>query len=65
MQIHSVRLPGYVISLEAIFGRESEKLILRHEAGSSAVPYVQGALLAIRKAGTFTGLKRGLDQVME
>lgn len=65
MQVHSVRLPGYVISLEAIFGMESEKLILRHEAGSSAVPYVQGALMAIRRVGSFTGLKRGLDQVME
>jgi 4-hydroxy-tetrahydrodipicolinate reductase len=65
MQVHSVRLPGYVISLEAIFGMESEKLILRHEAGSSAVPYVEGALLAIRKVGSFKGMKRGLDQVMD
>jgi 4-hydroxy-tetrahydrodipicolinate reductase len=44
---------------------ESEKLILRHEAGSSAVPYVEGALLAIRKVGSFKGMKRGLDQVMD
>lgn len=65
MQVHSVRLPGYVISLECIFGAESEKLIIRHEAGTSALPYVQGALLAIRKVNTFKGLRRGLDKVMD
>ncbi|OGO66177.1 MAG: 4-hydroxy-tetrahydrodipicolinate reductase [Chloroflexi bacterium RBG_19FT_COMBO_50_10] len=64
-QIHSVRLPGYVISLEAIFGMPDQKLILRHESGSSAVPYVNGALLAIRKVGKLVGVHRGLDSVMD
>ncbi len=64
-QVHSVRLPGYVISLDAIFGMPDEKLILRHESGSSAEPYVNGALLAIRKVGNLMGLHRGLDSVMD
>lgn len=64
-QVHSVRLPGYVISLDAIFGMPDQKLILRHEAGTSAVPYVEGALLAIRKVSSLVGLHRGLDSVME
>jgi 4-hydroxy-tetrahydrodipicolinate reductase len=64
-QVHSVRLPGYVISLDAIFGMPDQKLILRHESGSSAEPYVDGALLAIRKVGTLVGLQRGLDSVMD
>lgn len=64
-QVHSVRLPGYVISLDAIFGMPDQKLILRHEAGSSAEPYVNGALLAIRKVSQLVGLHRGLDSVME
>jgi 4-hydroxy-tetrahydrodipicolinate reductase len=64
-QVHSVRLPGYVISLDAIFGLPDQKLILRHESGNSAVPYVGGALLAIRKVGGLVGLHRGLDSVME
>jgi 4-hydroxy-tetrahydrodipicolinate reductase len=64
-QIHSVRLPGYIISLDAIFGMPDQKLILRHEAGSSAEPYVSGALLAIRKVGTLVGVHRGLDSVMD
>jgi 4-hydroxy-tetrahydrodipicolinate reductase len=64
-QVHSVRLPGYVISLDAIFGMPDQKLILRHESGSSATPYVNGALLAIRKVGNLMGLHRGLDSVMD
>jgi 4-hydroxy-tetrahydrodipicolinate reductase len=65
MQVHSVRLPGFVISLEAIFGLEDEKLTIKHDAGNSAKPYVGGALLAIRNVNTFTGLRRGLDSVMD
>jgi len=65
VQVHSVRLPGHVISIETIFGLKDEKLIIRHDSGASAEPYVQGALLAIEKVRTFKGLKRGLDTVME
>ena len=64
-QVHSVSLPGYVISVDAIFGMPDQKLILRHESGTSAEPYVNGALLAIRKVGTLVGIHRGLDRVME
>jgi 4-hydroxy-tetrahydrodipicolinate reductase len=64
-QVHSVRLPGYVISLDAIFGMPGQTLVLRHESGTSAEPYVDGALLAIRKVGWLIGLHRGLDRVME
>lgn len=64
-QVHSLRLPGYTLAVEAIFGLGEEKLIIRHEAGSSAEPYVKGTLLAIRQVSSFVGLKRGLDSVME
>jgi 4-hydroxy-tetrahydrodipicolinate reductase len=64
-QVHSVRLPGYVISIDAIFGMPDQKLILHHESGSSAEPYVNGALLAIREVGKLVGVHRGLDSVME
>lgn len=63
-QVHSIRLPGYVISIDAIFGMPGQKLVLRHEAGSSAEPYVGGALLAIREVGRLVGVHRGLDSVM-
>jgi 4-hydroxy-tetrahydrodipicolinate reductase len=64
-QVHSVRLPGYTISIDAIFGMPDQKLILRHESGTSAEPYVNGALLAIREVGKLVGLHRGLDSVMK
>ena len=64
-QVHSIRLPGYTISAEIIFGLPGQQLILRHDSGSSAQPYVDGALIAIRKVDSFTGLRRGLDSVLE
>lgn len=64
-QVHSVRLPGYVISAEIIFGMPDQKLAIRHDSGSSARPYVDGALLAIRKVSTLVGVHRGLDTVLD
>ena len=64
-QIHSLRLPGYVISVEAIFGATDERLTIRHDAGSGAAPYIQGTLLAIREVRNHVGLVRGLDKIME
>ncbi|MEP6921039.1 MAG: 4-hydroxy-tetrahydrodipicolinate reductase [bacterium] len=64
-QIHSLRLPGYVISVEAIFGAKDERLSIRHDAGSGAEPYIQGSLLAIREVKNNVGLIRGLDRIMK
>ncbi|HEU0296654.1 MAG TPA: 4-hydroxy-tetrahydrodipicolinate reductase [Anaerolineales bacterium] len=64
-QVHSVRLPGYTISAEVIFGMPDQKLTIRHDSGTSAQPYMDGALLAIRKVNTFVGLRRGLDSILD
>lgn len=64
-QVHSLRLPGYVISAEVIFGMPDQRLTIRHDSGGSARPYVDGALLAIRKVGTLVGVHRGLDKVLD
>jgi 4-hydroxy-tetrahydrodipicolinate reductase len=64
-QIHSVRLPSYVISVEAIFGARDERLTIRHDAGSGAEPYIQGTLLAIREVRNHVGLVRGLDKILK
>src|SRR5262245_33771747 len=63
--VHSIRLPGFVIGTEVIFGMPDQRLSLRHDAGSSARPYVDGALLAIRRVSTLVGLHRGLDSVLD
>jgi 4-hydroxy-tetrahydrodipicolinate reductase len=61
--VHSIRLPGYVIGAEVIFGRPGERLSIRYDAGESAEPYVEGTLLAIRRVSEATGLRRGLDRL--
>jgi 4-hydroxy-tetrahydrodipicolinate reductase len=65
VQVHSVRMPSFVLSCEAIFGAPDERLVIRHDAGSSAAPYVGGTLLAARKVSGFVGVRRGLDHVMD
>ena len=63
-QVHSVRLPGFIIAFETIFGLPDERLTIRHDAGSGAEPYAVGTLLAIKKVMGTTGLIRGLDQLL-
>lgn len=65
VQVHSVHLPSYVLACEAIFGAPDERLTIRHDAGSSAMPYVAGTLLAIRRVGEQVGLRRGLDALID
>ncbi len=63
-QVHSVRLPGYVIAFETLFGLPDERLTIRHDAGSGAEPYIAGTLLATRRVMEITGLVRGLDTLL-
>ena len=65
VQVHALRLPSYILSCEALFGLPDERLTIRHDAGSSAAPYVAGTLLAIRRVGGIKGLVRGLDALIE
>jgi 4-hydroxy-tetrahydrodipicolinate reductase len=64
VRVHALRLPSFVLSVEAVFGANNERLVIRHDAGSSAVPYVAGTLLAIRHVGEQPGLRRGLETLM-
>jgi 4-hydroxy-tetrahydrodipicolinate reductase len=63
-QVHSVRLPSFTVSTEAVFAAEGERLSIRHDAGESPAPYVAGTLLAIRTVAGRVGLTRGLDQLL-
>jgi 4-hydroxy-tetrahydrodipicolinate reductase len=64
-QVHSMRMAGFVISAEVIFGMPDQKLTIRHDSGNTARPYVVGALLAIRKVSTPVGVHRGLEAVLD
>jgi 4-hydroxy-tetrahydrodipicolinate reductase len=63
-QVHSIRLPSFVVSTEVVFGLPDERLSIRHDAGDSPEPYVAGTLLAVRRAPSLVGLTRGLDTLL-
>jgi 4-hydroxy-tetrahydrodipicolinate reductase len=63
-QVHSVRLPSFVVSTEVVFGMADERLTIRHDAGGSPEPYVAGTLLAVRKVRGRVGLTRGVDTLL-
>ena len=64
-QVHSIRLPSFVVSTEVVFAADGERLSLRHDAGETPAPYVAGTLLAIRAVVGRTGLTRGLDRLLD
>jgi 4-hydroxy-tetrahydrodipicolinate reductase len=63
-QVHSVRLPSFVVSTEVVFGLPDERLTIRHDAGGTPEPYVAGTLLAARRVPELVGLTRGLDTLL-
>jgi 4-hydroxy-tetrahydrodipicolinate reductase len=63
-QVHSVRLPSFVVSTEVVFGLTDERLTIRHDAGSTPDPYVAGTLIAVRAVPGLVGLVRGLDTLL-
>jgi 4-hydroxy-tetrahydrodipicolinate reductase len=64
-QVHSVRLPSFVVSTEVVFAAPGERLSIRHDAGDSPGPYVAGTLLAIRSVIGRIGVTRGLDRLLD
>jgi len=64
-QIHSLRLPSFVVSTEVVFAAPGERLSIRHDAGETPAPYVAGTLLAVRSVVGRTGLTRGLDRILD
>ena len=63
-RVHSLRLPGYALSTDIVLATPHERLVIRHEAGASAEPYIAGTLLAIRRVPEVTGVLRGLDTLL-
>ena len=63
-QVHSVRLPSFIVSTEVVFAAPGERISIRHDAGETPDPYVAGTLLAVRAVGERVGLTRGLDSLL-
>ena len=64
VQIHSVRLPSFVVTTEVVFGGPGEQLVMRHDPGLTPAPYVAGTLLAVRNVADVSGVRRGLDWLL-
>jgi len=65
VRVHALRLPSFVLAVESVFGAPDERLTIRHDAGSSAAPYVAGTLLAARRVQEWVGVRRGLDTLLD
>jgi len=65
VQVHSLRLPSFVVSTEIVFAATGERLSIRHDADQTPAPYVAGTLLAIRAVPGRVGLTRGLDRLLD
>ena len=57
--------PSFVVSTEAVFAAQGERLSIRHDAGETPTPYVAGTLLAIRAIPGRVGLTQGLDRLLD
>jgi 4-hydroxy-tetrahydrodipicolinate reductase len=60
-QVHSVRLPSYLATVEVILAATDDRIVLRYEPSGSPQPYIDGTLMAVRGVRSRVGLTRGLD----
>lgn len=63
IQIHSVRMPGYMASQEVIFGSQGETLKIRHDSIDRKC-YMSGVLLAIRYIFKNNNFIYGLENIL-
>jgi 4-hydroxy-tetrahydrodipicolinate reductase len=63
-QVHSVRLPGYELATELVFGLPHERLVLRQESSHHPEQFVAGTLLAAHKVPAITGVTRDLAALL-
>ena len=63
IQIHSVRMPGYVASQEVIFGASGETLKIRHDSIDRKC-FMSGVALAIRHIFAHNDFIYGLDNIL-
>lgn len=63
IQIHSVRLPGYVASQEVLFGSAGQVFKIRHDTTDRKC-YMDGVLLAINHVAEKNDFVYGLDNIL-
>ncbi len=63
IQVHSVRLPGFIASQEILFGAQGQFLTIRHDT-TSREAFMPGVLLAVRRMMEIDTYVFGLDKIM-
>ncbi len=63
INVHSVRLQGYVAHQEVIFGGLGQTLTIRHDS-TGRDSFLPGIMLAVREVGKHKGLIYGLDALL-
>lgn len=64
VHIHSVRLQSLIAHQEVMFSGIGELLTIRHDS-LSRESFLPGIRMAVRKIGSWHGLKFGLDQILD
>jgi 4-hydroxy-tetrahydrodipicolinate reductase len=63
IQIHSVRMPGYIASQEVIFGAAGQVLKIRHDSMDRTC-YMKGVLMAVRYVMENDEFVYGLENIL-
>lgn len=63
IQIHSVRMPGYIASQEVIFGASGQIFKLRHDSMDRTC-YMKGVIMAIKHVSTTSDFVYGLENIL-
>lgn len=64
IHVHAVRLRGLNAHEEVLFGNPGEQLVIRADS-FDRTSFMPGVLLAVRKAGSVTGVLVGLDNYLD
>ena len=64
IQIHSVRLPGYVASQEVLFGSDGQVFKIRHDTTDRKC-YMQGVLMSIKHVFDNKNFVYGLENILK
>lgn len=63
IQIHSVRMPGYIASQEVLFGSSGQTFKIRHDSMDRKC-YMDGVLMAVRHVVEKNDFTYGLEKIM-
>lgn len=63
IQIHSVRMPGYIASQEVIFGSSGQIFKIRHDSMDRKC-YMDGVLMAVKHVNSANDFVYGLENIM-